>query len=355
MSKNNELPPYLLQDIPWTSSTNPIWPATSFILQRNLSSFNFPTTLTDAEFFQVLDLLKTAFLRSTTLEKPQFLRAEETSPLDKEYLYEHFLCPESFQNTLAGQAFLVDATSRFLCLLNLQDHIQFQILDWTAEPEKVWERLWKIESEIGSFIDFAYTPRFGYLTSDYSRCGTALTGLIYLHVPGLIHTEKLPDVLEKQKDDAVTALSIEGKIEDLAGDLLVLSNTYILGVTEESIFHSLQSSALKLIASEKAIREKIKKENNLVIKDKIARAYGLLINSLQLQTKESLNALSLLKLGVDLGWVTGITDSKINELLFTCRRAHLTHFNNEHTIDIDALPKKRAEFLHAAMQNVKLI
>jgi protein arginine kinase len=354
MTKKSELPSYLLEKTPWEKDTDPIWLATSFVLQRNLSSFNFPSKLATQEFEKTLDVIKNALFKLKELEKPLLLRAEEISALDKEFLYEHFLCQDSFQNTLAGQGFIIDETTRFLALINVQDHLQLQLLDWKLESEKSYERIFKLEADLNSVLDFAYSPRFGYLTSDSAHSGTALIASIYLHVPALIHTKQLEEALIKQKPEELIASSIEGPLEELIGDLLILQNAYTLGVTEENILHSLQTSALKLMTSEKTIRSHLKKEDNIALKDEIARSYGLLIHSYQLQTKEALNALSLLKLGLDLEWVEGITDNQINELYFQCRHAHLSHLFKEKAIDPQVLSKKRAEYLHQKMQGVKL-
>ncbi|MES2121825.1 MAG: protein arginine kinase, partial [Chlamydiota bacterium] len=143
--------------------------------------------------------------------------------------------------------------------------------------------------------------------------------------------------------------------QELIGDILVISNVFTLGVNEENILQSIQSVSMRLMALEKTLRAHLLTEDHAEIKDQISRAFGLLLHSYQLQTKEALDALSLIKLGVNLDWISGITDDQLNTLFFKCRRAHLLQTLGEtQTSDPQHIARKRAEFLHKNMQGVTL-
>ncbi len=354
MKEKPDLPASLFEQTPWQDEVNPIWPASSFTLHRNIARYNFPPKLQAAQAGRVLEAVQGALLSSSGLEKPKLLKAEEISALDKELLFEHFLCAESFQNTTAGQGFVIDESGKFLALLNIDDHLQIQLLDSTGGWENTWNFLNKIEHAIAEKLDFAFSPKFGYLTSNPNICGTALIVQIFLHLPALVHTGQLQEALVKQKEEEVSAMSMQGKLEEIAGDIVVLKNRFTLGISEENILRALHMTAVKLMAAEKGARTRLKNENDAEIKDKISRAFGLLMHSYQLQTKEALDALSLLRLGIDLGLVTGISDSKINEIFFKCRHAHLSNIFQEKNLDPHALSHRRAEFVHKQLQGVEL-
>lgn len=349
-----KLPPSLLEQTPWPSGANPLWPASVFTLRRNVAKYNFPPKISPRENGQVLELLKNGLLACVELNGPLFFNAEELSPLEKEFLFEHFLSLESFQNATEGQGVALEASGRLLALVNVQDHLQLHLLDGKGEWEKAWNLLTKIESSLASKTDFAYSKKFGFLTADPNLCGTGLVVHLYLHLPALIRTGQLSEVLIKQKEEEVEAISMEGNLEEIVGDILVLRNAYTLGLSEEKILHALHGTAMKLTALEKALRAELKTKNDIEIRDQISRAYGLLLHSYKLQTKEVLGALSLLKLGVDLGWVSGIADAKINEIFFKCRHSHLAHLFPEKAGDQNELAHRRAELLHQALQGVTL-
>ena len=355
MTEKFKLRKTLLEHTPWEMEINPIWLATSFTLHRNLAKFNFPPKMNERQFQQTMDALQEQLLRSSLLQSPVTLKAQEISALDKEFLFEHFLCIDGFQNTLAGQGFIVDDSGHFFAKLNMEDHLQMQLIDSEGSWEKAWNTLNQIETQIGTTVDFAFSPKFGYLTANPSVCGTGLTVQAYLHLPALIHTNQLEETMLKQREEGVTAIGMGGSFEELVGDIVVLSNTYTLGINEESTLHSIHSMAMKLMAIEKTLRSHLQSENNSEIKDQVSRAFGLLLHSYQLQTKEALGALSLMKLGFHLDWVGGITDAKLNSLFFQCRRAHLLHtLGGPQVTDPQEIARKRAEFLHKNMQGVVL-
>ena len=354
MTEKPNIPPFLFEHTPWESGPNTIWPATSFTLHRNLARYNFPPKLSPDHFKQILTILTEKLLASPYLAQPTCLKAEELSPHDKEFLYEHFLCTDGFQNSLAGQGFIIDKSSAFLALINIEDHLLLKLIDSQGTWESAWNKLNQVESTLGEAIDYAFSPRFGYLTSDPTLCGTGLITQAYLHLPALVHTGQLQETLIKQADESILEYGMEGTLEDLAGDLLIVSNSFTLGQSEENILHAVQSTAMKLMALEKTLRTQLKNENNLDMRDHVSRAYGLLLHSYQLQTKETLGALSLLKLGLDLGWIEGVTDGMLNTLFFKCRRAHLAEIVGATLTDPHEAASKRSEFIRQQMDKVHL-
>ncbi len=354
MKEKVNLPPSLFEHLPWESNVNPIWPASSFTLRRNLGKYLFPPKMTEAQSLQTLTILKTALLNSSHLSNPVCLNAEDLSALQKEYLFEHFLCMESFQNTLAGQGFVVDDRSKLIGMLNIQDHLQLHLIDCSGAWEKAWNTLNSIESALSQDLSFAFNSRFGYLSSDPSLSGTSLTVHVFLHLPALIHTSQLEDTLAKLNEEEVTSTGMQGTLDELVGDLLVLKNTYTLGVNEENILHALHSMAMKLMALEKTLRAHLQTDNHLEMKDKVCRAFGLLMHSYQLQTKEALSALSLVKLGSEIGWIGGVSQETLNKAFFTARRAHLAKQLKQDAPDEHELPRRRAEYLHKLMHGIEL-
>src|ERR1700733_2356158 len=96
MKEKVNLPKTLLEANPWQYDLHAVWPATAFILHRNLSRYKFPGKLGAAEAGQILETVKTMLFSSTQLTQPSLLKADEVSQVDKEFLFEHFLCLKSF-------------------------------------------------------------------------------------------------------------------------------------------------------------------------------------------------------------------------------------------------------------------
>ena len=348
------LPEAILHNIPWDQNSNPIWPASCFFLRRNLENYSFPSKLTPSQSDELIETLKTSFLTVKELTNLALIPAELLSAQEKEFLCEHFLGQEGWQNAGKGQAFVMDSSAKFLALLNLQDHLLLQLIDCKGEWSAAWNTINKIEESLGKHLTYAFSPRFGYLTSDPKKSGIALFVVCYLHLPGLIASKTLSEVLEANKISSVETSGLLGNMEELIGDFLVLKNKYTLGLTEEDILNDLHKTATHLIFSEKLQRTQYKESPPPEIKDAISRAYGLLMHSYQLETHEALNALSQIKLGIDLGWIKGISDEELNEIFFRCRRAHIAHSDKKISLDKKELAHARAEYLHEKLKKTIL-
>ncbi|NGX45748.1 MAG: Protein-arginine kinase [Chlamydiae bacterium] len=353
MSEKSQIPEGFSENIPWASKEGAIWPVTAFILRRNLSHFPFPAKLQSNDAHGVVNSLKEAIEKEPLLEGSHFLPSDQLSLQDKQLIYEHFLFLRGFESPPDGAGFVLGPTGRFLASINGRDHLEMRALHTEGPLEETWNTLSHFETDLGHKVDFAFSPKFGYLTSDPGHCGTGLVLYAYLHVPALIHLEELENHLPLPGEDEIVAMSLAGNMVKIIGDIIVIQNNMTLGLTEESILHSVQSAATKIASAEKAAREKIQTEETASIKDLISKAFGLLLHSYQLETSEALDLLSLIKLGTALGWVTGAADQKLTALLFQCRQGHLARKFPDLS-DPKEIAHKRAEFLHEELKALHL-
>jgi protein arginine kinase len=353
MSPNPNLTTTLVANIPHSTQTTNIWTATSLTLKRNLARFHFPSKMTVHDKEQSLLLLKELLLNLSQLESFQYFDEGNLSPSDKELIYEHFLFLRGFQQNLSGNGLFIDQKGTALALLNSGNHFELRILCPGGTSDPGWDKLFKIEAAIGKKAEFAFSPKFGYLTSDPTQCGTGLIVQAYLHLPALIHMNQLERLLPKETEELLV-LGLAGSLEQPVGDWIILKNAYTLGMTEEAILQSIQTSSTKLVGAEKALRLQLKEKGDPSMKDLISKAYGVLLHAYQLEIKEALNSLNLVKLGIDLGWITGVSNQKIGELFFKCRRGHLSHLFPELAEQTKDLEHKRAEFLHKELQGLQL-
>lgn len=338
----------------WSNNENPIWLASTLNLYRNIEKFKFPAKLDEERSKQIIALLSKELLAIDGFAHPVLFKAEELTSLQKEFLFEHFLFNQSLNSTGIGEAFILDDGGHSMISLNLRNHVLFEFIEDKGELENAWNHMVKTETTLGKNISYSFNPTFGFLTADLAQCGTGLSVSVYLQLSALVHSDRIDDVLEKYVDESFTITGIQGSPTEIIGDVLVIQNNYTLGVSEENIIASVRSVSTKLLVEENSTRNQIKHKNDPEIKDKISRAFGILIHSYQIETVEALNAISLLKLGLALGWLEGITTAELNQLFFNCRRAHLLCQFNE-KISQEEIPHKRAEFIHQSLKNTKII
>lgn len=359
MESSDNLNSMLFPQKPWIDNNNPIWLASTISLQRNLEKYKFPGKLSNDRKKQIIaltsnELLSREIVSQNQLTNPVLIKAENIGILEKEFLVEHFLSTHNFNQADSGEAFIIDESGTFLTMLNMRDHIHLQIIDTQGELENSWNRLVRIETALGKTLKYSFSSKFGFLTADPTQCGTGLFVSAYLQVPGLIHLNTLEKLLDSSQEESISITGIQGNPNEIIGDVLMVQNNYTLGITEENIISNMRSFISKLVAEETNARHQIKRDESPELKDMVCRAFGILIHSYQIEAIEALNALSLLKLGIDAGWIAGIDNKKLNELFFGCRRAHLLHEKKE-KISQDEFLHKRSEKIHKALKDVRLL
>jgi protein arginine kinase len=129
----------------------------------------------------------------------------------------------------------------------MANHLALQWVDCKGFWEQAWNTLNRIETAIGSQTEYAFSPQFGYLTSLPDLCGTSLVVLCYLHLPALIFSEKLEDVLEGDRLETIKISSFSGGTAEFIGDFIILQNKLTLGVSEETILNDLYTLAKHLL------------------------------------------------------------------------------------------------------------
>ena len=354
MSSNTNIaePIYKLNH-PWKGTTHNVWLASTLHLTRNLSKFPFPNQLDKSRAEQIISLVYDGLKTSDNLKSPLLFKSQDIGPLEKEFLLEHFLVIDGFHQAHKGEGFVIDSGGDFLGVINLQNHLQLHLLETQQEIEKAWNRLHQLDGELAKKMEFAYSPRFGFLTADPKICGTALKITLYLHIPAIIHMGELPELLEIEKEEEIEAAGLLGDAKEMVGDILVAQNSCTLGLTEEYILTSMRMWATRAVIAEISLRKKLMSNDNEQMKNKVTRAYGLLSHSYQVETIEALNAVSLVKLGVDIGWILPKEPVNMNEVLLNCRRAHLLSLIGKET-PVPELPR-RAEYLHGIASKLQLV
>jgi len=334
---------------PWANNDNNIWLASSLELYRNIDKYLFPEKLDTERKKQVISLVSKAILSLDANQSPLLIAAEKISPFAKQFLVEHFLTDYNFQNAHVGDAFIINQTGQLLTTINLQNHLSLKTIDCLGELENSWNTLLKMEVAIGKSIPFAFSPKFGFLTSNPGLCGTGLVVTVFLQLSALIHLNKLDEILDKHVEESIAITGIQGNPEEIIGDVLAIKNNHTLGLSEENIIATVRALTTKLLTEENRARNEIRNLQHAHIKDLVSRAFGIFVHSYQIEPTEALNAISLIKLGIEMGWITGVNYLQLNQLFFNSRRSHLLS-NFGKAIPQEEIPHKRAEFIHEAFK-----
>lgn len=359
--KTPHLPEFLLHHLPWDESSQTLWPISTFTLKRNLSSRCFPEKLSEMESLQVKNLLISSLLNTRVFQDGVVIELETLSNEEKQYLFEHFFFSEDVSDQGLHQAVIISKDCQIIATINIGEHLHLHAIDSQGSWHATVEKLYETEQKLSESLEFAFSPRFGYLTVKPHKCGIALSIKAYLHLPILLQPPKkespifeLEGLDEYLKISQMISLEEENPEQAFYGDLVILENHYNLGVSEDQMLRSLYATANRLINEEATLRSEIKNQEAGDFKDLVSRAFGILKHSYQMPTKDAISALSFVKLGVDLGWIKGLRDDQVNKIFFKSRRAHLLSKEEQPSVTPEDFLHKRAAFIHNEIKNATL-
>ena len=334
----------------WADNPHSICLATTITLYRNIANFNFTSKLEGSKRIQLGEMLSSQ-LKSVPNQQPSnILMGENLSSLDKEFIFEHFMLLDPITHLQQGDGVALYPQGDFLALMNAKEHLALHTVLIKQDMEEGLKKMIQIENALGMNLPFAFSKQFGFLSADPVRSGSGLQVCAFLHLPALLSQGLLKETLDKLADQNLSYTGLQGNPEDLLGHIIVLYNTFSLGSSEDTYISMMHSAINKIQIAENSVRQHLMQNKNSEFFDRISRAFGLLRYSYQLATVEALEALSWIKLGIDLKLVEGIDQRKINYLLCHIRRAHLS----ESRQDLDRIPQYRASLLHETLKDMVL-
>jgi len=108
-----------------------------------------------------------------------------------------------------------------------------------------------------------------------------------------------------------------------------VSNQMTLGESESSIVERLEKVLSQIIEHEENARQTLLEKKPKTIYNHIGRAYGILANAHSISSKETMNLLSLLRLGVEVGLFPTMQAPLVDELFILTQPAHLQKQHSE--------------------------
>ncbi|RJP74530.1 MAG: protein arginine kinase [Candidatus Abyssobacteria bacterium SURF_17] len=318
-------------------------------LARNLRGFPFSNQCSEQQLRDIISLVRSCSNRCSRLKGAQYYSLKDMAMIDRQFLMERFLVSRELAQTSGEKGVIVDAAERICLMINEEDHLRMQVLRSGLMLSAAWEELNAIDDEMDSHLDFAYEEPWGYLTACVSNAGTALRASVMVHIPGLSMTKRILGLLQNAGKMQLAIRGLHGEGSELLGDYFQISNQVTLGKSEDEIVEMTENLTRQLIDQERSARDDLMKNQKIVIEDKVGRALGILSGAKMLSTREAMELLSSIRLGVYFGMIPGMRTETLDSLLIGIHPAHLQKRFPEH-LDPLARDIKRAKLIKEALK-----
>lgn len=320
-------------------------------LARNIKGYHFPHAMDKKESDKVIQECSSAVMESSAAFAKDFHLAKlsELTPVDRLSLIErHIISPVLAENA-ESSAVIVNQDNTVSIMINEEDHIRLQVIYAGLQLKEAYDLASKIDDVIEEKIDYAYDQRLGYLTACPTNIGTGMRASVMIHLPGLSITGSINGVLNAVAQVGLTIRGIYGEGSDVQGNIYQISNQITLGLSEEEIISNLIAVTRQIIDQEKAARKRLQDTNMIQIEDNVWRSLGILRNARILSSKECLNLISNVRLGVDLGLIDNIDSTMLNELTINTQPGTLMKIEGKE-LDPDSRDMVRAQYVRERLK-----
>ena len=292
-------------------------------LARNLRDAAFPGWAKKPERIRVLEMIRPA-VESLPEMKDAFSEAMDAlGTLDKQILVERHLISREHAAKSSGSGLVLNRDETFCVMINEEDHFRMQALRPGLQLRQAWSAIDRLDSELEKKLDYAFNNELGYLTACPTNLGTGIRVSAMLHLPGLVLAEQINPIIQSVNKLGLAVRGLYGEGTEALGNVFQVSNQMTLGENEITIVERLDKVLSQIIEHEENARQTLLEKKPKVVYNHIGRAYGILANAHSISSKETMNLLSLMRLGVDLGLFPGMERALVDELFILTQPAHL--------------------------------
>lgn len=309
---------------------------TNLSIRRNIEGYDFPTTMTYDKSLEIIDAFKQIY-------KDEFLFLDQIDELTlNQFINDGILSPDCKELSLSLGLVIKDD---YIITVNDRDHIAINVRDFNMDLMASYKKARLVEEFLDHKFDFAFSPEYGFLTSDARNTGLGLEINYKVFLFGLVDSDQAYYALK-------TTLANEGMYftkflpkyyNKYAEDLYTIKNFGNYRDDLEAYLMDIEKAIDTLVRNERRFRRDYLILNRISHED-IIDEIDIIETNLEKGNLRSLYKISKALYGLKkyraLGFKTKLDSDQIDYLIFNTNK-------NKYKGDRD---KKRYEFLNSYME-----
>lgn len=292
-------------------------------LARNLTTAPFTNRATKEALDRVVKDVVEAVKKEDSLQGLHFFRLNDFDNTDRQFLVERHLMSLDHANHPQGRGLIVSQDETLSIMINEEDHLRIQMMQSGFNMLSTWEAVDHIDNLLSKHLPFAFSSEWGFLTACPTNTGTAMRGSVMLHLPALVMTKQMKKILDAISKLSFASRGFYGEGTEAVGNFYQISNQVSLGHSEPDIIENINGLIKQIIEQEEQARQLLLVQNKALLEDKVFRAWGILKNARVLSSQETIELLSMVRLGLDVGFIRALNYKTLNELFMMIQPAHL--------------------------------
>ena len=336
----------------WLRATGPesdIVISSRIRLARNLAAFPFTSRVSALQKSEIEHLLREKVAQLNLSPRLDYLSVASLPALDRQFLVERQLISRELAMVEGPRGVALGPQETLSLMVNEEDHLRLQVMRSGFTLESAYAEIDHVDDLLEQQVTYAFSEEFGYLTACPTNVGTGMRASVMLHLPALETSKHIDKVFRSLQKINLAVRGLYGEGSRASGHFYQISNQVTLGKSEQQILREIHAAVPQIIEFERTARRSWLNDNRQGLQDKISRAYGTLCNATMMTSEETMELLSYVRLGVNLGLIEDLSIPTINELFIHTQPAHLQKLVGE-SLDGEARNTARANYLRARLR-----
>jgi len=281
-------------------------------IRRNIKGFDFPTTITYDDSLRIVDMIKEIYPGEVIL-------LAEIGDDTKNKLINDMVLSEDCDSKLAQIALVFK--DDYILTINDRDHIGINVRNFEMNIKKAYKVALAVEKELDEKIEFAFSPEYGYLTSDAKNAGSGVEARLKMFLFGLVDPEEsYYGFKQAMMTQAMYATRYIPKYYDsYVNDIYLVKNFGNYRPDMDQYIETMGENIDSLVRNERRFRRDYQILNK-ISDDDIIEEINISLNNLNSGKLISLNTIARelyrLKKYNNLGFNTDLTNNEIDYLIF---------------------------------------
>lgn len=188
------------------------------------------------------------------------------------------------------------------------------------------KEVFSLDAEIQKKIQFSSVLGFGYTTSNIFNIGSALKFSVLFCLPSLSMSGLIERVIREFLGQGFIITGFYGSdIKFSLGSLYQMSMLSVSNGNTENQLQIMEQGVGKLLELERKARKELLSKRKTEIEDVVYRAIVAAKYARFISVTEGITLIEKIRLGINLGMITGIQNKDLTALLYRIQTAHI-HF-----------------------------
>ena len=318
------------------------------VLSRNLADFDFSCRIGNDDAVRLVDKVRglTAGLAGRECTEYYSCIFSKLPENEQNKLVETGAVTHALRTKQQTTGLMLSDNESVSIMINESDHIKIQVMNAGNSMKETYKTADRIDNYLDSELRYAYSEKYGFLTSSTADVGTGLKAAYMLSLPALAMSSKIQPIRDEVGKFGV---SIEPLVTDSGKSSCLMfgvTNRRTLGLSESDIIENLDQITSQIVEIERKRRNAMLESEKTDLEDKIFRSYGVLKYARKITLDDALMLLAQLKLGTDMG-IIGLSrgGTELHRLMLEMQPASLIKMY-ECGPDNEAVAEARARHLN---------